>query len=98
MRRHPGLAPHPHPYRTCTPPQVKYEPAAPVGDKSSGGLLKKPAPPAEQQQEVQQEGAAGGAEEPLFPHLYGTIDLGSVVGELPMQRGEGGTFLSIQGL
>lgn len=64
--------------------QVRLEPAAPVGDKSSGGLLG-------QQQEREQQ-------EPLFPHLYGTIDFGSVVGELPMQRGSDGSFLGIQGL
>lgn len=49
--------------------QVKYEPAAPVGNKSSRGLL-----PHEQGQEQQADAAAGaaadgGTAEPLFPHL-----------------------------
>lgn len=61
---------------TLEPPQVKYEPAAPVGDKASEGL----------------------DAETLFPHLYGTIDFGSVVQELPVTRAADGSFLSIQGL
>eukprot|EP00887_Chlorella_sp_A99_P007835 scaffold20.g7835.t1 len=61
--------------------EVKFEPAAPVGEKQSTGLLK------EQQ-----------TDEPLFPHLYGALDLGSVVRELPMLRSSDGSFLGIQGL
>lgn len=64
--------------------QVKFEPAAPVGDKSSGGLL------AGQQQQQQQE--------PLFPHLYGSINFEAVLDELPMRRSPDGCFLSIEGL
>ena len=40
----------------------------------------------------------GEQSEPLFPHLYGTIDFDSVVEELPVQRSEEGAFLSITGL
>ena len=58
---------------------MKWEPAAPVGDKESTGLLKE-------------------QEQPLFPHLYGRLDLDSVVEELPMKRSSDGTFLSIEGL
>lgn len=60
-------------------PQVKFEPAAPVGAKSSEGMLG----------EAEEEG-------PRFPHLYGTIDYGAVVAELPVQRGPGGEFLAIE--
>jgi uncharacterized protein (DUF952 family) len=62
-------------------PQVKYEPAAPVGNTPSAGLMS---------QEKR--------EEPLFPHLYGTIDFDAVVEELPVQRSEDGTYLSIGAL
>lgn len=80
--------------------QVKFEPAAPVGNKSSGGLL------AGQQQEQQQQGQPSEQQqqpeqpqqEPLFPHLYGSIDFGAVQQELPMQRAADGRFLSIEGL
>lgn len=34
----------------------------------------------------------------LFPHLYGGLDLGSVVRELTVARGEGGAFTAIEGL
>ena len=87
-------------------PQVKFEPAAPVGDKSSGGLLAGRQQVGQQQQQggKQQQHGSGEAqqqqqgEEPLFPHLYGSIDFAAVVQELPMQRGPDGTFLGIEGL
>lgn len=60
--------------------QVKWEPAAPVGNTASAGLTGK------------------GEDEPLFPHLYGTIDFDSVVAELPVERRSDGTFLYIAGL
>ncbi|KAI8464687.1 MAG: hypothetical protein J3K34DRAFT_439610 [Monoraphidium minutum] len=41
---------------------------------------------------------AGGEDEVLFPHLYGTIDFSAVGRELPVARGEGGSFLGIGGL
>lgn len=84
--------------------EVKFEPAAPVGNKSSGGLLGGD----QQQQQQQADGAAAAApaapaaeaqpQEPLFPHLYGTIDFEAVVGELPVERDASGRFLSIQGV
>ncbi|KAL4853321.1 hypothetical protein ACK3TF_005668 [Chlorella vulgaris] len=68
--------------------EVKYEPAAPVGNISSTGVLGG----AERQE------ATEAPPEPLFPHLYGSIDFAAVRQELPMQRGPTGSFLSIQGL
>lgn len=38
------------------------------------------------------------AEQQLFPHLYGGIDLGAVTAELGVTRSQDGTFLSIAGL
>eukprot|EP00198_Chlamydomonas_reinhardtii_P007250 XP_001696586.1 predicted protein [Chlamydomonas reinhardtii] len=64
---------------------VIFEPAAPVGSKSSDGLSA--------------GGEAKAKEElPLFPHLYGTIDFGAVTAELPIERDASGAFLSIPGL
>ncbi len=62
-------------------PQVKYEPAAPVGNTPSAGLT-----------------GQDKKEEPLFPHLDGTIDYEAVAQELPVHRGGDGTYLSIAGL
>lgn len=86
--------------------QVKFEPAAPVGNKSSGGLLagrqqdghEQQQGGQQQQQEQQGSGAAQQGSGPLFPHLYGSIDFAAVVRELPMQRAADGTFLGIEGL
>ncbi|PNW81813.1 hypothetical protein CHLRE_06g261350v5 [Chlamydomonas reinhardtii] len=65
--------------------KVIFEPAAPVGSKSSDGLSA--------------GGEAKAKEElPLFPHLYGTIDFGAVTAELPIERDASGAFLSIPGL
>ena len=61
--------------------EVKFEPAADVGNKPSAGLAE-----------------TEGADAPLFPHLYGTIDYGSVVAELAVARGADGKFLSVAGL
>lgn len=36
--------------------------------------------------------------EPLFPHLYGSIDFAALVDELPVERDANGTFLTIQNL
>lgn len=71
--------------------EVKYEPAAPVGDTSSGGLLGGAAQP-------QQGQPAAEPQEPLFPHLYGALDLAAVVRRVPMQRAADGTFTGIAGL
>jgi len=60
--------------------QVKFEPAAPVGERPSHGLTSKE------------------TDEPLFPHLYGTIDFESIIEELDINRGDDGTFLSITGI
>lgn len=64
---------------------VKFEPAAPVGNKASSGLLAGQS--TEQLQDV-----------PLFPHLYGPLELEAVMAELRMRRGADGIFLSIEGL
>ncbi|KAL4419496.1 hypothetical protein ABPG77_002282 [Micractinium sp. CCAP 211/92] len=96
--------------------EVKFEPAAPVGDRSSSGLLSKgqheedgsqeqqqgqqqqgQQQPGQQQQGQQQQGE-GAPKEPLFPHLYGTIDFAAVVDELPMQRSADGRFTGIVGV
>ena len=61
--------------------QVKFEPAAAVGNTPPGNLTK---------------GKQG--EEPLFPHLYGTIDFDAVVEELPVARNADGTFVSVEGV
>ncbi|KAL4538353.1 hypothetical protein Ndes2526B_g03338 [Nannochloris sp. 'desiccata'] len=57
--------------------EVKFEPAAPVGERPSHGLTSRK------------------TDEPLFPHLYGTIDFESIIEELDIKRGDDGTFLSI---
>jgi uncharacterized protein (DUF952 family) len=48
----------------------------------------------------QKEPAAFGTrdEQPLFPHLYGTIDVDAVVAELNVVRDGSGTFTAIDGL
>lgn len=95
--------------RMPTRTQVKYEPAAPVGNQSSSGLLtgqQQQQPGSQQQQPEQQAGPNGTAaaaaatteQQPLFPHLYGTIDFAAMREELPMERGADGRFLAIQGL
>lgn len=61
-----------------------------MGDRSSGGLLGG----AQQQQGQGQQQPA----EPLFPHLYGTIDFAAVVQRVPMQRATDGSFTGIAGL
>lgn len=61
--------------------EVKFEPAAPVGNRPSHGLT-----------------GPDAADEPLFPHLYGTIDFDAVVAELEVERADDGEFLSIAGL
>ncbi|KAF8066191.1 FIS1A [Scenedesmus sp. PABB004] len=40
---------------------------------------------------------AGGGEAPLFPHLYGALDLGAVTAELGVARGAGGAHAQQQG-
>lgn len=74
-----NLKRHPEILYLCE--QVKFEPAAPVGEKSSAGA-------------EFSEGAPDAAA-PLFPHLYGTIDYSSVVRELPVLRSPEGEFLDI---
>ncbi|KAK9815700.1 hypothetical protein WJX72_008279 [[Myrmecia] bisecta] len=64
--------------------EVKFEPASVVGNK---------APPADGYGQAGQTEAAV-----LFPHLYGTIDFGSVQSELPVVRDDDGKFVSITGL
>lgn len=64
--------------------EVKFEPAAPVGDKQTTNFADKT------------EGDK--TEEQLFPHLYGTIDFDAVESELAVHRATDGAFLSIEGL
>jgi uncharacterized protein (DUF952 family) len=62
--------------------EVKYEPAASVGAK-----------------ETTKFGSDGvDDDEPLFPHLYGPIELEAAERELPIERGSDGTFLKIENL
>lgn len=59
--------------------QVKYEPAAAVGNKAAAEV--KP-----------------GEDVPVFPHLYGGIDLAAVSEERTVQRAPSGAFISIEGV
>ncbi|CAN0027261.1 unnamed protein product [Scytosiphon promiscuus] len=71
--------------------EVKFEAAAPVGDKpalihsdTEGG-----------------DGEAGKgepSEQPLAPHIYGAIEAAGVVAELAVERSDDGGFLSIEGV
>ena len=61
---------------------MKFEAAAPVGEKSSADASFS---------KGDSEAAA-----PLFPHLYGTIDYASIMRELPVKRSPDGKFLSIE--
>lgn len=62
---------------------MNHDAAAPVGEKAAHT----------------QEEAEGGDNKPaVFPHIYGPIDPGAVVGELVVTRSEDGKFLSIEGL
>ena len=64
--------------------QVKFEPAAPVGTT---------APPADWTQEGKAQ------PQPLFPHLYGTIDFDAVLQEHAVRRdAESGKYLGIDGV
>lgn len=76
------------------PREVKYEPAAPVGETQPSEELKK--------KQKGGDGGEGGGDgegaETLFPHLYGGIPKSSVVRERKVVRGEDGTFLGIEGM
>ncbi|CAM9940591.1 unnamed protein product [Discosporangium mesarthrocarpum] len=63
--------------------EVKYEAAAPVGDKSAHGS---------------DGGDDRAGEVPQFPHIYGPITAASVVAELTVTRAEDGRFISIDSL
>jgi len=58
--------------------KVIYEPAAPVGDKSS---FHKDINDEDEQEEI------------MFPHIYGTIQEDAVVDIITMARDDSGTFL-----
>ena len=75
--------------------EVKYEPAAPVGETQPSEELKK-----KQKGEGGEGGGdgQGGPTETLFPHLYGGIPKSAVVRERKVLRGEDGTFLGIEGM
>jgi len=60
--------------------EVKFEQAAPVGNRPPGELQKINSAP---------------DKEPLFPHLYGPIDFEAVVRQHSLQRATDGTFLRI---
>ena len=75
--------------------EVRYEPAAPVGETQPSEELKK------KQKGQGQGGDVGdgeGTEETLFPHLYGGIPKSAVVRERKVIRGEDGSFLGIEGM
>ncbi|GLC45007.1 hypothetical protein PLESTB_001744300 [Pleodorina starrii] len=80
--------------------KVVFEPAAPVGNKSSEGLLGEAGSAAGTEGTTATTKEAAGAAEagPLFPHLYGTIDYDAVQSELAIHRDADGTFVSIPGL
>ena len=66
------------------PGQVKFEPAAPVGTT---------APPAAWTEDGKEQS------QPLFPHLYGTIDFDAVLMEHAVQRdAQSGRYLQIDGV
>ena len=73
--------------------EVKYEPAAPVGETQ----------PSEELRKKQKGGGEGRDEkeeetETLFPHLYGGIPRSAVVKERKVLRGKDGSFLAIEGM
>ncbi|CAM9889344.1 unnamed protein product [Pylaiella littoralis] len=70
--------------------EVKFEAAAPVGDK-----------PAHSKAEAEDRPAGPDGKQPrqpLFPHIYGPIDSAAVVAELAVKRTDAGAFLSIEDL
>lgn len=71
--------------------EVKYEPAAPVGETQPSEQLKK-----KQKEEGKEEEEE--ETETLFPHLYGGIPKSAVVKERKVLREEDGSFLAIEGM
>jgi uncharacterized protein (DUF952 family) len=63
--------------------EVKFEAAAPVGDKQTSNFGSSDVPK---------------EEEILFPHLFGSIDFAAVEAELTVRRTVDGRFLAIDGL
>lgn len=64
-----------------------------MGSKTSEGMLDGASSPTQEA-----SGHPPERQEPLFPHLYGTIDFAAVESEVLMQRDADGTFLGIPGL
>ena len=76
--------------RTKLSSVVKFEPAAPVGDRQTKRF---------QTADASAHASAQSAQaEQLFPHLYGTIDFDAVVDELDVGRVQDGSFVSIDGI
>ncbi|CAM9253521.1 unnamed protein product [Laminaria digitata] len=71
--------------------EVKYEPAAPVGDKPAKVKTKGDGDGDDSEEQTEKEPT-------LFPHIYGPIDVASVTAELVVNRSEDGAFLSIEKL
>ncbi|CAN0317320.1 unnamed protein product [Ectocarpus fasciculatus] len=70
--------------------EVRFEPAAPVGDKPAHSKAEAEGGSTEQD---------GKPPQPvLFPHIYGPIDSAAVVAELAVERSDDGGFLSIEGI
>lgn len=90
--------------------EVRYEPAAPVGDTQPSEELKAKQGGSggggEEEKEKEEEKQEEATKEPppatavLFPHLYGGIPTrgGAVIREKKVTRGEDGSFLSIEGM
>eukprot|EP00798_Chlamydomonas_sp_ICE-L_P005956 gene5956-33532_t len=94
------------PYTPPTYKQVVFEPAAPVGSTEPGQLVSEdgglnvvvfesaaPVGSTEPGQLVSEDGKAA----PLFPHLFGPINIESVVEVKSILRDANGTFLEIGG-
>ena len=75
--------------------EVRYEPAAPVGETQPSEELKK-----KQKGEGEGEEGKGKDQETdtLFPHLYAGIPKSAVVKERKVTRGEDGSFVGIEGM
>ena len=80
------------------PREVKYEPAAPVGETQPSEELKRKQKKKGGDGDDGEEGEGGEGAETLFPHLYGGIPKAAVVRERKVLRGEDGTFLGIEGM
>lgn len=78
--------------------EVKYEAAAPVGDKPAHVKTKGDGD-GDDSEEQEEGGEKKEKRKPtLFPHIYGPIDVAAVTAELVVTRADDGAFLSIEDL